>query len=746
MRRLIAFFTSFTLLVSSAFLNTAIAQIAVEEIVVTAQKRAESLADVPVSITALTADSLDSDNIKNVAELSSQAPGLVVAKNEGFARAVAIRGIGFETTQNVISVPSVAFHIDGVFIPDANALNLDFIDVERVEILRGPQGTLFGQNSTGGTINVVNKLPELGKFGGKFDIGVGNYSLVQPRGTINIPMGETVAVRASATYLNHDGFSEIVSGPLEGYDLDEADNFQIQGKLLWQPADDFSAVFSGTHFRIDRIHDRAQRHVADPSGDIRDLNQDTAGTFDLDTQLFSVTLEWGTSFATIKSITGYVENYMANFLDNDRGTNSFLGVGTQDISVSTRDSEAWTQEVNIVSNNENGRLDWIIGGFYMDFEKDVFFDEFIDFNGNGIAEFGNPAERSFIVETLAKRKSWSIYGQGTFSVSDRIRLTGGIRYTDDKISSSVCTYFCAAPLLPSQSETEATGKGGIEWDATENLMLYFSYTRGFKPGGNNLNSVPAIVPQLTQPEKVDAFEAGVKGEFLDNRLQLFAAGFYYEYENMQFLTEDPRAFQGGVDNVPEAEVLGFELEMKGLLSDGLTFDAGFSFLDTEFTADFLALDPVISAGLTGAIFGAGGNPFNPFDPIATGLKTNALQNIKGNSLPKAPDFSTNISLTHEASLPFGALTSRISFTHRDAFASRVFGEAGINKTPGYELINLSFHLKPANMPNWGVAFLVTNLTDEDAVNSRWTNNFGIQSTSEEFVAPRQFIGRISYEF
>ena len=114
-------------------------------------------------------------------------------------------------------------------------------------------------------------------------------------------MGETVAFRASATYLNHDGFSEISSGPLDGYDLDEGDNLQFQGKLLWQPTDNFSAVFSGTHFEIDNIHDRAQRHVNDPSGDIRDLTQDTAGTFDTDTQLFSVTLQLDTEFATIKS-------------------------------------------------------------------------------------------------------------------------------------------------------------------------------------------------------------------------------------------------------------------------------------------------------------------------------------------------------------------------------------------------------------------------------------------------------------
>ncbi len=731
---------------STAMVGTASAETVLEEVLVTAQKRAESVADIPISITAVSAEALDFDNIKNVAELSSQVPGLVVAKNEGYSRAVSIRGIGFETTQNVIGIPSVAFHIDGVFIADANALNLDFIDVERVEILRGPQGTLFGQNSTGGAINVVNNRPNLEEFGGHADLALGNYGLVQPRVTVNVPLGDTVAIRTSASYLKHDGFAEISSGSLDGYDLDEEDNSQFQAKLLWQPSDVFSAIISATTFKVDNVHDRAQRHISDPSGDERKLTQDTAGTIDIETKLYSLTLEWDTSFGTIKTITGYLENDLDNFLDNDRGANSFLGLGSQDISFSTRETETFTQEINLVSNNE-GKLEWVVGGFYMDFDNSVFFDEFIDFNQDGIADVNDPSERAFTVTTDATRESWSIYGQGTYSFTDDFRLTLGLRYTDDEFKSDVCAFFCAEPSMPEAQEDKTTGKIGVDWDINDDMMLYASYTLGFKPGGNNLNFASVIVPSVYASEEVDAYEIGFKGLFLDSKLQAYAAVFYYEYENMQFLTEDPAAFNGGVDNAPKSEVTGFELELTALLTDSLTLGVDFSFLDTEFTDDHLALDPVDSAALVGEIFGAGGNPFNPFDQIGIDIRADALQNINGNPLPKAPEFSTNISLTHNADISLGQLTSRLSYTYRDEYASRVFKSGGpVDETPSYELWNLSFHLTPSSYPNLSFSLLVTNLTDEDAVNSRWTNNFGVQSTSEEFVAPRQYIARVAYDF
>ena len=159
----------------------------IEEIMVVAEKRDESLQDLSQAVTAISADELETKNINSFVDLSALAPGLTVAKNEGFKTVVSIRGVGNETNQNAIAAPSVAYHMDGIFIASPFSLQTDFIDVERIEVLRGPQGTLFGQNSTGGAINVISKAPSTSALEGKTDLTVGNYGLTKTRGSINLP-------------------------------------------------------------------------------------------------------------------------------------------------------------------------------------------------------------------------------------------------------------------------------------------------------------------------------------------------------------------------------------------------------------------------------------------------------------------------------------------------------------------------------------------------------------------------------
>lgn len=764
------------------------AQAVMEEVVVTAQKRAESLSDVPISITALTPETLENDNIQSLADMSAMAPGLVVARNEGFSRVVSIRGIGFEATQNVDAYPSAAFHIDGVFIADPNATNLEFIDVDRIEVLRGPQGTLFGQNSTAGAINVVNKIPELGEFSGHADIAVGNYALVQPRGAINVPLGETAAVRAAATYLSHDGFAEIVGGARDingnvndGYDLDEADNFQFQGKLLWQPADNFSAILGATFFSINDVGDRAQRHVNDPSGDIREVTSDTAGQYDAESSIFSLTLEYDAGIATLKSITGYVEFDQANYLDNDKGVYDDMGdpwfAGLAAESVSERGSETLTQEINVVSNTD-GMLDWVLGGFWLDNEGTTWFDSVRDLNGNGVFDQGGTwrgtattraecergfifGERDFCTNIASQRKSYSLYGQVDVSLTERLRLTGGLRYTDDELVLRAGGFSAAPPDDPTQNpqDSELTGKAGFEFDLNDDVMTYFSYTRGFKPATGNLTAENSdeFINAASAPEQVDAFEVGAKGQFMDNQMNVNIAAFYYDYNDMQFLTTGGNAtFSGGVGNLNEARVTGLEVEMQALVGEGLSVDAGVTFLDTEITAYQRVLDNnkkwrecAVPAFLRGenVNFGAEANP--RFRACGSAL----AENIKGNPLPKAPELSANFALNYVFNTNLGEIDSRVSFIRRGSFASRVFSTretdnrgVSLDTTKAYNLINLSVYVRPANYENLTLGLLVLNLTDQDAVNSRWSNNFGTAQTSEEFVRPRQFIGRVSYSF
>ena len=173
---------------SSSITSNQINSLVIDEIIVTAEKRSESLQDVSKAVTALGADELETKNIVDFVGLSAIAPGVTVAKNEGYKTIISIRGVGDETNQNAIAAPSVALHMDGIFIASKFSLRTDFIDLERIEVLRGPQGTLFGQNSTGGTVNVISKLPSFDGFQGKADITLGNYGLTKVRGSFNTPI------------------------------------------------------------------------------------------------------------------------------------------------------------------------------------------------------------------------------------------------------------------------------------------------------------------------------------------------------------------------------------------------------------------------------------------------------------------------------------------------------------------------------------------------------------------------------
>ena len=170
---------------------------AIEQIVVTAEKRGESLQDLSQAVTAFTSKDLDNKNILSFVDLSAVAPGVTVAKNEGFKTVISIRGVGNEANQNATANPSVSYHMDGIYIASPYALQTDFIDIERIEILRGPQGTLFGQNSTGGAINVISSLPTFNEFTGKADLSLGTDNLIKVRGTVNVPISDDIAMRTS---------------------------------------------------------------------------------------------------------------------------------------------------------------------------------------------------------------------------------------------------------------------------------------------------------------------------------------------------------------------------------------------------------------------------------------------------------------------------------------------------------------------------------------------------------------------
>ena len=263
---------SFTfLLVFLVSFNLSSNDLVLDEVIVTAEKRTESLQDVSKAVTALSSDDLERKNIIDFVGLSAIAPGVTVAKNEGYKTIISIRGVGDETNQNAIAAPSVALHMDGIFIASKFSLRTDFIDLERIEVLRGPQGTLFGQNSTGGTVNVISTLPSFDETAGKVDLTLGDYDLTKARGAVNIPLSNNISTRFSWVSTDHDGFSENLEN---GQDLDDASHTSLRSDWLFDLSDTSSLRLFAQYFEAEN-NGAAMKGLDDPTPDPRQLRQDT---------------------------------------------------------------------------------------------------------------------------------------------------------------------------------------------------------------------------------------------------------------------------------------------------------------------------------------------------------------------------------------------------------------------------------------------------------------------------------------
>ena len=733
-----------------------------EEIIVTAEKRSESLQDLSQAVTALSGQDTDRRNIISFVDLGSIAPGMTVARNEGFKTVIAIRGVGNEANQNEIANPSVSYHLDGIYVASPFALHTDFLDLERIEVLRGPQGTLFGQNSTGGAINVITQAPTTGEFSGKADLTLGNYNLVRARGSVNVPVSDSLALRASVASHNHAGFSRNI---VLDQELDQADNLSARARLLWVPTEKLRLNFTAQYYDED-TNGAAQKGILDPTPGARRLAQDGENSYDLESRLYSLVAEWALPTFTVKSLTSYQDDNIAVVRDNDR--NDFATLIDQGIFLlpsvfapEANRQKTFTQEFNLISSAPLfGRLDWAAGVFYLDTQVDILLREYIDFNTDGIygpgtvtveqvLNFGG--EVGFISDSKPERDSISVYGQGTYHLSERLRLVGGLRYTEDEVYSEVTNFFGreGTALLETKSD-KLTGRGALEFDLDDNTMIYGSYTRGFKPGGSNLtygredSVAPVVVLPTFAGETVEAWELGIKTDFANNRVRLNAATFYYDYENLQYQATDPEVFEGGVGNLPGSEIYGAELELLAYLSGSLTLDVRLAWLETEVTKSHLALDNVRSDAATNALLPQ--CDFNIFCDDIQRARAAAVTDVKGNELAKTPDFTAHAMLRYRDRLgSWSDFEASVQYIHRDGFQHRIFNNPRTDKVPAYDVVNLVVGIAPDAYP-WHVHLMAMNLGDEDGINARFTDVFGVGATGDELIAPRQYMVRFGVEF
>jgi iron complex outermembrane receptor protein len=720
----------------------------IEEVVVVAEKRSENLQDLSQAVTSIGESELEVKNISSFVDLSAIAPGVTVAKNEGYKTVISIRGVGNEANQNAIANPSVSFHMDGIYIASPFALQTDFIDVERIEVLRGPQGTLFGQNSTAGAINVISKRPNSEELEGKADLTVGDYNLTKLRGSINIPISDSIATRTSFSSSERDGFTKNIHN---GQELDDVSSISFRSDWSFDVSDTTNFRVFAQYFDADS-NGAAIKGIDDRTRDDRKLSQDTKAQYELESKIVGAIAEFDLDFASIKTLASWQEDDILVVRDNDRHNfGDTLPNGSpyirSEFNPETSVVETKTFEVNIISNEPlMGSLDWIVGAFYLETDIENSIREFLDKNNNGTLEpyvpvnppfdiFG--AEVGFISDAFPSRKSFSLYGQTTLSISEDLRLITGLRYTEDKVTSDVSNFLGAETFTIDEKTDKVTGRVVVEYDFDQDTMAYVSYTRGFKPGGSNLtfgfenDNAPALVLPVYEDESIDAYEFGLKKDLLDGRLRTNIAAFYYEYENLQFQATDPDIFRGGVANIPESEIAGVELELLALISDAWTLDVKMAVLDSEVTSDYQALDNVKAQPF---FFGQ--------EDVRFGLR----ENINGNDLAKSPDLTADISLQYETITSGGhRLTGTMQYIYRGEFEQRVFANPDVDNVEDYDIINLVAGIE-LNDGTWGFDVMVLNVADEDGVNSRMTDVFGISATGEERVAPRQVMGRVRYNF
>jgi iron complex outermembrane receptor protein len=745
-------------------------------VIVTAEKRSESVQDISQSVTAITEDDLEAKNINSFVDISAIVPGVTVAKNEGYKTVISIRGVGNETNQNAIAAPSVAFHMDGIFIASPFSLQTDFIDVERIEVLRGPQGTLFGQNSTGGAINVISKKPSLDGYANKSDITLGDYGLTKFRSSSNLVVNQNLATRFSFSATKRDGFTENVT---TGQDLDDADNLSIRSDWLYD-LDDASIRVFGQYFKVDR-NGSALRGIDDPLNNARKLSQDTISNHELTSFVLGAIYEKDLGFANLKVMASLQDDDISVTRDNDRHNYGDLvsvipGLGEgatyqrAEFTPETSVVETKTFEINLVSNEPLfGALDWTVGAFYMQHDIENHIRGYRDNNNDGeityecssplaVAsscyehDYGIPgrfavfdAEWDFVTDAFPSRESYSIYAQTTYSFSDNIRLVSGLRYSEDTFETDVTNFFNVESFTAEGTSDKVTGKIVGEYDVSDDAMVYLSFSKGFKPGGSNLTFgfteaedviaerpvAPAMVFPTYESEEIEAFELGLKTDFFEGKARANIALFTYEYLNLQFQATDPDPYRGGVANIPESEMSGLEVELAALFTDNLSMDLNFAFLDSEVTSDYEVLDNVDAYQY---FFGQ--------EDLRYGLK----ENVKGNELAKSPKFTADLSLVYETELSSGnEFTGIFQFIRRGEFQQRVSNNPLVDAIDAYDVYNLtaSFELIKQNI---GLDFMLLNIADEGGVNSSMTDVFGVAATGLEYIPPRQFMVRIRREF
>jgi iron complex outermembrane receptor protein len=729
----------------------------IEQVVVTAERRTTNIQKVPLAITAVQGSTLDKTFSNQISDLNATVPSLEITKASGFENLVTIRGVGSETPENSLTTsPGVSEYIDGVYIANSISLDQTLFDIDRIEVLRGPQGALYGTSSDGGAISIVTKQPELKAFGGTADVSAGTYNLFRERAEVNIPIGDTLAVRFSGQKYDHDGFG--TDTVLHGNDLDDAHDQSLKAAILWKPIENFSATLTGMWYSADQ-NGAEQKNVLDPQTDPRKFEQDYSSEFNLHTQLYHLNLQYDTDWFSIKSVSAYQGLNHQQQEDSSRGAVQWLGT-YDDVAGWNTKLKNLNEEFDLVSL-PGSALDWVVGAFALNQSSHQFVAEFectfppcsvptaSDLAIRSNIETAPPSNMNYGNDTSIERRSYAAFAQGTLHLLPNLRFTFGARYNYDSYDQDSHNFsaFAIDTVHLGYVDHVPTFRADLDYDITPDNLLYGSISRGYKPGGTNGIYGQIVVPQTFQPETNTSFEIGLKNFFLDHSLRLNMSAFYYLYRNMQYIENDPVPFDGGMANIPSVHAWGFEAEGSYVaLQDRLRINANVALENAEVSGNYFTIDSTVQGAIESQPYPSpcayGGAYYNPKCWAAV---IAAARNLNGKTPPAIPKVSGSASIAYTFDVPYGTLTPRAEFIFRGSEWERVFNEPMLDRINSYGVIDLNLLYIPTGT-NWTVQLSATNVTNVAGIDSKYTDPYGTGQTSVEYIPPLQVIGQVGYRF
>lgn len=706
-----------------------VAPAVLEEILVTAQKREERLQDIPMTLSALNGEALTQLGIDTPAELAAQTPGFKYLSifGEGTNPAFFMRGIGLLDFGDVTETP-VGLNLDGVYLGTQAAQAAPIFDVDRVEVIKGPQGTLYGRNSTGGVINVLSARPTA-DFEGRLAAQFGRFGQQIYEGVLSGPLAARARGRLSVRSNRDDGWQRSLTTGLDGYgrtdvssaraqlDLDLAEDAALLLQAHYSNSDGTAVGYAltglleadlATPCSPERAAANAcfnangERGVRDPRVvlseelPLRNENEFTLGSATYTQQLGEATLTSITALQKVEKL--FQEDADAAAVE-------------QGLTNYALDARQFTQEIRLGSRTEAG-LQWIAGAFYFDERRDASVEAPESAPLFGVPFFGTRSHQN--------STSWAGFGQLDCPLSDSVTLTAGARYTQDEKRISVVT----PDFMPEQRRTidtaRTTGKLGLSWKQTADVMWYASVSTGFKAGGFNANFVfdPAAIAPV-RPETITAYELGVKSELWDGRVRFNGAVFHYDYRDIQAvaLDNDRGVNITRIVSLGDAKISGFDSELSLAPTDALRISLGVGLLDTELRSSLLQS--------------------SPFPP--------GVLPVDGNDLPLASDVSLNGLVQYTWSLSdAGSLTAQVDGDWRSEFSFTATGSREATEhSDGYGLVNgrLRWHDASERLMVEG---FVENLTDKRYF--LFNANVFPDNASGTWGRPRTWGVRLQFEF